>query len=196
MNTLKDCTNILHVSDWLESTNKLDAFANDKVNILAALQKVYEFGLNEGYTLGNETMRFNIKKLLRTEWVNFQTTLGDIGNHIADDIALLPIQPLTESPDSEQQYKERWNTRAPTPREQELEAQNKALWELVDALAHPYDFDAEEAMFQLKNLYNKSDDESGVFEVDDVTYKIVMINLSLLAEAQKLAAIQKAKEAR
>jgi hypothetical protein len=24
-----------------------------------------------------------------------------------------------------------WNTRAPTPREQELEAQNKALWELV-----------------------------------------------------------------
>jgi Lar family restriction alleviation protein len=90
----------------------------------------------------------------------------------------------------------RWNTRAPTPREAELEAQNKALWELVDALAHPYDFDAEEAMFQLKNLYNKSDDESGVFEVDDVTYKIVMINLSLLAEAQKLAAIQEAKEAK
>jgi Lar family restriction alleviation protein len=25
----------------------------------------------------------------------------------------------------------RWNTRAPTPREAELEAQNKALWELV-----------------------------------------------------------------
>lgn len=25
-----------------------------------------------------------------------------------------------------------WNTRTPTPREQELEAQNKALWELVD----------------------------------------------------------------
>jgi hypothetical protein len=32
---------------------------------------------------------------------------------------------------SQEEAEREWNTRAPTPREQELEAQNKALWELV-----------------------------------------------------------------
>jgi hypothetical protein len=33
---------------------------------------------------------------------------------------------------SEKDAVELWDTRVPTPREQELEAQNKALWELVE----------------------------------------------------------------
>jgi Lar family restriction alleviation protein len=39
---------------------------------------------------------------------------------------------LKEGPGSGPSAEKQWNTRAPTPREQELEAQNKALWELVE----------------------------------------------------------------
>ncbi len=77
---------------------------------------------------------------------------------------------------------QRWNTRAPTPREQELEAQNKALWELVDwskimlADSQQYmevmGFDGK--LIEFKNAYKRFVKAKGDWE----------------------AAIQKAKEAR
>jgi hypothetical protein len=65
-----------------------------------------------------------------------------------------------------------WQRRAPTPREQELEAQNKALWELVEA-----------THILTKNLRDIS------------TMKEQWIPMVALENAEQvLAAIQKAKE--
>jgi hypothetical protein len=54
-----NCTNLLHLFDWLESPRKKPELKNARANTLLALQKAYEIGFLEA----SKAMQTNLENL-------------------------------------------------------------------------------------------------------------------------------------
>ena len=106
--------------------------------------------------------------------------INNIGNHVVEcnNCCVQQCEQMPKEFNQSGQVHE-WNTRAPTPREQELEAQNKALRELVNLLQ--YTLGGCQRLFRSKQYKNAGFNPNG-----ETPFSVKCA----------LAATQKAKEVR